>query len=160
MRARCGPQLRSDTTPEIRGDDVWMQVDPDWYVERVAADRDGDGIAESVGTVDHDGESTVDAMPAASAEIPTPVEESFTGGPMLLVAIGAVIGAVVIASAVWLAGRRKGGITAMFLVLSLAAVAVRVDAADPLWDEDCNLDSARFDDDRLCRRRQPNRDTI
>ena len=79
---------------------------------------------------------------------------------MLLVAIGAIIGAVVIASAVWLARRRKGGITAMFLVLSLAAVAVRVDAADPLWDEDCNLDSARFDDDRLCRRRQPNRDTI
>jgi hypothetical protein len=128
-------------------DDLWMQVDPDWYVERVAADRDGDGIAESVVTVDHDGKSTADAMPAASAEIPAPVEESSTGSPIVIIAIGAVLGAVVIASAVWLARRRKGRITAMLLVLSLAAVAVPADAADPLWDEDCNLDSARFDDE-------------
>jgi hypothetical protein len=119
-------------------DDLWMQVDPDWYVERVAADRDGDGIAESVVTVDHDGKSTVDAMP---------LEESSTGSPMVLVAIGAVLAAVAIGSAVWLARRRKGGITAMLLVLALAAVAVPADAADPLWDEDCNLDSARFDDE-------------
>jgi len=115
-----------------------MQVDPDWYVERVAADRDGDGIAESVVTVDHDGKSTVDAMP---------LEESSTGSPMVLVAIGAVLAAVAIGSAVWLARRRKGGITAMLLVLALAAVAVPADAADPLWHEDCNLDSARFDDE-------------
>lgn len=48
-----------------------MQVDPDWYVERVATDRDGDGIADTV--------VTVDATPVASAQIPTPVEESSAG---------------------------------------------------------------------------------
>ncbi len=128
-------------------DNLWMQVDSDWYVERVASDRDGDGIADTVVTVDRDGGSTVDAMPVASTQIPVPVEESSTGSPMVLITIGAVIAAVVIALAVWLARRRKGVITSMLLVVALAAAAVPADAAVPLWDEDCNPDPSWFDEE-------------
>ena len=128
-------------------DDLWMQIDSDWYVERVASDRDGDGTADSVVTLDRDGGSTVDVMPVASAQIPTSDEESSTGGAMVLVAIGAVLAAVLIALVMWLARRRKGVITSMLIVVALAAAAVPADAADPLWDEDCNPDPAWFDDE-------------
>ena len=66
--------------------DLWMRVDADWHVDRVAADRDGDGIADTVVAVDHEGETTVEAIGEALPETPTSPTEAAGTNSMALIA--------------------------------------------------------------------------
>lgn len=125
-------------------DELWMRVDADWYVDRVAADRDADGIADTVVTINHSGAVTVAAAPDPTVESGN---ETTGGGPGVLFWAGIVLVVLAVALSIWFGRRRKGGATAALLVLVLIAAATPADAADPLWDEDCTINEERFDDE-------------
>ncbi len=137
-----------DTNADGR-DDLWMRVGTDWRVDRVAADWDFDGVVDVVDDIEPDADGDTGPVEAAAvASAPEGGDEQSEGVSGVLLAVaGLVVVLLVALLAAWLIRRRRPGAVAILLVLALVAAAAPADASGDLFDEDCNINEERFDEE-------------